>query len=163
MPVLYHVLQQPTWASHPFTPRGFPECSAGQGSLAAPLDALEVCGAKRCWAVLSCSSWSGDGHRKTSTRNYSCFFPLLPLLKHFVPGSSQLCRAPSQAGWCMGRGCWSGGMWGCNPFPLQGPSLPCAAPAWAPGEALLLWHGEREGLANRIRSCGTSQQPQALA
>lgn len=23
---------------------------------------------------------------------YSCFFPLLPLLKHFVPSSSQLCR-----------------------------------------------------------------------
>lgn len=23
---------------------------------------------------------------------YSCFFPLLPLLKHFVPGFSQLCR-----------------------------------------------------------------------
>lgn len=26
---------------------------------------------------------------------HSCFFPLLPLLKHFVPGSSQLCRAQS--------------------------------------------------------------------
>lgn len=26
---------------------------------------------------------------------HSCFFPLLPLLKHFVPGSSQPCRAQS--------------------------------------------------------------------
>lgn len=58
----------------------------------------------------------------------------------------------------MGRGCWSGGMWQL-PSPLPGPSLPCAAPACAPGEALLLWHGEREGLANRIRSCGISQHP----
>lgn len=55
--------------------KGFPECSAGQGSLAAPLGAPEVCGAKRCWAVLSCSSWSGDGHRKTSTRNLLLFLP----------------------------------------------------------------------------------------
>lgn len=30
-------------------------------------------------------------------------------------------------------------------------SLPCA-----PGQAVLLWHREREGLTNRIRSCGTS-------
>lgn len=61
----------------------------------------------------------------------------------------------------MGCGCWSGGMWG-TPLSPAGPSLPCAAPAWAPGRAVLLWHREREGLANRIRSCGTSQQPLVL-
>lgn len=30
---------------------------------------------KRCWAVLSCSSRSGDGHGKTSTRNLLLFLP----------------------------------------------------------------------------------------
>lgn len=30
---------------------------------------------KRCWAVLSCSSLSGDGHGKTSSRNLLLFLP----------------------------------------------------------------------------------------
>ncbi|XP_039552631.1 uncharacterized protein LOC120496346 [Passer montanus] len=91
---------------------------------------------------------------------YSCFFPLLPLVKRFVPGSSQLCRAQSgrmvHETWVL---VW--GMWG-TPLSPAGSISPCAAPAWAPGEAVLLWHREREGLANRIRSCGICQQPQAL-
>lgn len=40
---------------------------------------------------------------KHPSQIHSCFFPLLPLLKHFVPGSSQPCRA--QAG-RMVHGTW---------------------------------------------------------
>ncbi|XP_041323050.1 uncharacterized protein LOC121353351 [Pyrgilauda ruficollis] len=97
-PVL--VLQQPSWASCPFTPRDSQSlhttlvCSAGGGSLAAPLGALEV------WSkeVLGSAELQQPVWRwpwQNIDQEFARFFPLLPFVKRFVPGSSQLCGAQS--------------------------------------------------------------------
>lgn len=88
---------------------------------------------------------------KHPSQIHSCFFPLLPLLKHFVPGSSQLCRAQSGR---MVHGTWVL-VWG----DAENSPLPCGSPAWAPGEVVLLWHREREGLANRISPVALPSNP----
>lgn len=55
------------------------------------------------------------------------------------------------------------GLGGCGELPsLLRFHLSLCCSSLGSWETVLLWHGEREGLANRIRSCGTSQQPQAL-
>lgn len=93
---------------------------------------------------------------------YSLFLPCPSLPETYCAWFFTALQSPVRQddAWDMGAG-----LGGCGelPSPLQGPALPCAAPAWAPGDVLLLWHREREGLANRIRSCGTSQHSQALA
>lgn len=92
---------------------------------------------------------------------YSCFFPLLALLKHFVPGSSWLCRAQSGR-MVQGHGCWSGGMWGAPLSPAGSICPLCCSSLGSWGSCVALAQG-KEVLANRIRSCGTCQQAQALA
>lgn len=167
--------------------RTSPVPPAGGRALAAPLLPEVWEQAKRCSAVLSCGR-SQLAMAEHPPGIYSCFSPLLPLLKHFVSSSLQPCRLsspgmapPLSAGsgelsawdWLlpssawpspvrqrMFMGCWPGGRWrqrAQRDTQQQGPSL-----ARAPEGAALLWHGGREGLANRMRSCGTSQHPPAL-
>jgi len=141
---------------------------------------------KRSLVVLSCGSRSGVGNGKASTGRSFLFLPspshsgtfcaqFFPALQAGGLSSlgdvkshlSRVCNAlglgPAAAQMCLAEpsqpGQFTGGKWGqrARSDPRQqGLSLPSAPLGCAPGEAVLLWHREREGVANRIRSCGPS-------
>lgn len=85
-PVLHHELQQPTWASHPFSPR---DSQSLQTTLVCGAN-KEVLGSAELQQLVWRWPWKNI-HQEFNP----CFFPVLPFLKHIVPGSSQLCRAQS--------------------------------------------------------------------
>lgn len=86
------------------------------------------CGANK--EVLSCSSRSGDGHGKTSTRNLLLFLPSPSPCETFCAWFFPALQGPVRQTWLL---FW--GMWGA-PLSPAGSISPCAAPAWAPGEAV---------------------------
>lgn len=98
---------------------------------------------------------------KTSTRNLLLFLPSPSPSETFVPDSSQLCRAQSgrmvHRTWVL---VW--GRWGTPLSPAGSISPLCCSSLGSWGSCVALAQG-KEGLANRIRSCGPSQQPQVLA
>lgn len=61
---------------------------------------------KRCWAVLKCSSWSGDGHGKTSTRNLLLFLPSPSPSETFCAWFFPALQSPvkQDGAWDMGAG-----------------------------------------------------------
>lgn len=78
---------------------------------------------KRCWAVLSCSSQSGDGRAKTSTRNLLLFLPSPSPCETFCAWFFPALQSPVRQD---GARDMAAGLGGCGelPSPLQAPSLP---------------------------------------